>query len=121
MKRNGIQIALVFAVALTCAWILTGCKQDAHDSAARIEAVATHYGRAIELAQAEFAEIFGEYTDVAIDQTWTTARTDEAEKIIVQIQYSSADGSGTYGFEYDIGDAEAPVLIRHGADVTTGK
>ena len=46
------------------------------------------------------------------------ARTDDAKEIVVQIEYSSNNGSGVYGFLYNLDDYANPELIEHGQDVT---
>lgn len=46
------------------------------------------------------------------------ARTDDVKEIVVQIEYSSSNGSGVYGFLYNLDDYANPELIEHGRDVT---
>lgn len=109
-------IALVFA--LFCVLGLVGCNNNTDDSTTKIEVVSADYGKVIELAKAEFAEIFKEFENLQIEEIATMARTDDAKEIVVQIKYSSSNGNGVYGFEYNLDDYANPELIQHGEDIT---
>ena len=109
-------IALV--LALVCVLGLVGCNKKAIVSTSECEAVSTDYGKVIDLAKTEFAEIFKEFDNIQIDETSTLIRTEDAKQIVVQITYSSNNGSGVYGFEYNLDDYTNPELIRHGEDIT---
>ncbi|MGM9546485.1 MAG: hypothetical protein ACI3U0_00540, partial [Oscillospiraceae bacterium] len=65
-------------IALTLAFVsllgLCGCNNNA-DSPAEHEAVSADYGKFIDLAKEEFAEVFKEFEDVQIGETTTMART----------------------------------------------
>ncbi len=109
-------------IALTLAFIcllgLCGCKNNSVDSTAEHEAVSADYGKIINLAKTEFAEIFKEFEDVQIEETTTMTRTDDAKEIVVQIKYSSSNGSGLYGFLYAVDAYENHELMQHGEDIT---
>lgn len=96
---------------------LMGCN-NAADSMTENEAASKDYGKVIELAKTEFNYIFEEFEDVQIEETVTMARTDDENKFIVQIKYSSNKGSGVYGFIYSLEDYANPELIQHGENVT---
>ena len=102
---------------MVCIIGLTGCNNVADDMS-ETEAVSKDYGKVIELAKTEFNYIFEEFEDVQIEETVTMARTDDENKIIVQIKYSSNKGSGVYGFIYSLEDYANPELIQHGENVT---
>ena len=112
MKRI-IALTLVFI----CLLGLCGCNNNA-DSPAEHEAVSADYGKGIDLAKEEFAEVFKEFEDVQIEETATMARTDDAKEIVVQIRYSSSNGDGVYGFLYNLDDYANPELMQHGEDIT---
>lgn len=113
MKKY-IKILLI----LFCTVGLFGCNNTTTISESKSEIVSADYGKVIELAKAEFAEIFKEFEDIQIDETSTMTRTDDAKQIVVQIRYSSSNGSGVYGFEYGFDHDDNLELIRHGDDVT---
>lgn len=104
---------LVFILSLIYICGLIGC----NDNVAEIENVSTDYGKVIELAKEEFNEIFKEIENLKIEETTTMARTDDAKEIVVQIEYSSNNGDGVYGFLYNLDDYANPELIKHGQDV----
>lgn len=101
---------------LFCVIGLVGCNNVA-DNTAETEVVSKDYGKVIELAKAEFNDIFKEIEDIQIEETTTMARTDDENEIVVQIKYSSKNGSGVYGFVYNLEDAANPELIQHGEHV----
>lgn len=88
-------------LALFCTIGLFGCNNTTTISESKSEIVSIDYGKVIELAKAEFAEIFKELENIQIDEASTMIRTDDAKQIVVQIKYSSSNGSGVYGFELD--------------------
>ena len=109
---------LVFVMLLISICGLSGCKDNVSDEAPEIESVSSDYGKVIELAKEEFNEIFKEFENLKIKETATMARTDDAKEIVVQIEYSSSNGSGVYGFLYNLDDYANPELIHHGEDIT---
>lgn len=109
---------LVFVMLLISICGLSGCKDNVSDEAPEIEAVSSDYGKVIELAKEEFNEIFKEFENLKIEETATMARTDDAKEIVVQIEYSSKNGDGIYGFLYNLDDYTNPELMEHGQDVT---
>jgi len=113
MKRR---IACI--LVLVCALALCGCRNNDSDTAAKHEEVSADYGKVIELAQAEFAEVYKEFEDVQIDETATMTRTDDNREIVVQIKYSSGNGAGVYGFLYTFDEYGNPELLQHGEDIT---
>ena len=108
---------IALTLALICLLGLCGCNNNA-DSPAEHEAVSADYGRVIDLAKEEFAEVFKEFEDVQIEETATMTRTDDAKEIVVQIKYSSSNGDRVYGFLYNLDDYANPELIQHGEDIT---
>ena len=110
---------LVFMVVLVSICGLSGCKDNVtKETPGAEESVSLDYGKAIELAKEEFNEIFKEFENLKIEETATMARTDDAKEIVVQIEYSSNNGSGIYGFVYNLDDYANPELMEHGQDVT---
>ena len=108
---------IAMTLAIVCLLGLCGCNNNA-DSPAEHEAVSADYGRVIDLAKEEFAEVFKEFEDVQIEETATMTRTDDAKEIVVQIKYSSSNGDRVYGFLYNLDDYANPELIQHGEDIT---
>ena len=92
---------IALTLAFVCLLGLCGCNNNA-DSPAEHEAVSADYGKVVDLAKEEFAEVFKEFEDVQIEETTTMARTDDAKEIVVQFKYSSSNGNGLYGFLYTI-------------------
>lgn len=110
---------LFFMMVLVSICGLSGCKDNAPEETPGVEeSVSADYGKVIELAKEEFNEIFKEFENLKIEETTTMARTDDAKEIVVQIEYSSNNGSGVYGFLYNLDDYANPELIEHGQDVT---
>ena len=110
---------LVFMMVLISICGLSGCKDNVPEETPGVEeSVSSDYGKVIELAKEEFNEIFKEFENLKIEETTTMARTDDAKEIVVQIEYSSSNGSGVYGFLYNLDDYANPELIEHGQDVT---
>ena len=109
---------LVFIMVLVSICGLSGCNGNAPEETPGVESVSSDYGKVIELAKEEFNEIFKEFENLKIEETTTMARTDDAKEIVVQIEYSSNNGSGVYGFLYNLDDYANPELIEHGQDVT---
>lgn len=112
MKRI---IALILTLA--CILALCGCNSNTADTVAEHKAVSADYGKAIDLAKAEFAEFFKGFEDVQIEETSTMTRTDDAKEIVVQFKYSSSNGNGVYGFLYNLDDYANPELVQHGEDI----
>ena len=112
---------LVFIMVLVSICGLSGCNGNAPGETPGVESVSSDYGKVIELAKAEFNEVFKEFENLKIEETTTMARTDEAKEIVVQIEYSSNNGDGVYGFLYNLDDYSNPELIEHGQDVTIDK
>ena len=108
---------IAMTLALACLLGLCGCNNNA-DSPAEHEAVSADYGKVIDLAKEEFAEVFKEFEDVQIEETTTMARTDDAKEIVVQFKYSSSNGNGLYGFLYTIDEYGNHELMQHGEDIT---
>ena len=95
---------IALTLALICLLGLCGCNNNNADSPAEHEAVSADYGKVIDLAKEEFAEVFKEFEDVQIEETATMTRTDDAKEIVVQIKYSSSNGDRVYGFLYNLDD-----------------
>ena len=112
---------LVFIMVLVSICGLSGCNGNAPEETPGVESVSSDYGKVIELAKTEFYEVFKEFENLKIEETTTMARTDEAKEIVVQIEYSSNNGDGVYGFLYNLDDYSNPELIEHGQDVTIDK
>ena len=70
------------------------------------------------VAKKEFEEVFKDYRNIRIDETSIMGRTDDMNHIVIIFEYSSDDGSGSYGFEYRDGENGSAKLIAHGKDVT---
>lgn len=109
---------VVFILSLVCMCGVIGCNDNTPDSTSEIEMVSNDYGKVIALAKAEFNEVFKEFENLTIEETTTMARTDDVKEIVVQIEYSSSNGGGVYGFLYNLDDYANPELIEHGRDVT---
>lgn len=109
---------IALTLALICLLGLCGCNNNTADTTAEHEAVSADYGKVIDLAKTEFAEIFKEFEDVQIEETATMTRTDDAKEIVVQFKYSSSNGNGAYGFLYNLDDYANPELVQHGEDIT---
>ena len=112
---------IALTLALVCILALCGCNNNTTDTTAEHEAVSADYGKVIDLAKAEFAEVFKEFEDVQIEETTTMARTDDAKEIVVQFKYSSSNGDGVYGFLYNLDDYTNPELVQHGEDIAIDK
>ena len=109
---------IALTLTLISIFVLCGCNNNTADTTAEHEAVSADYGKVIDLAKAEFAEVFKEFEDVQIEETTTMTRTDDAKEIVVQIKYSSSNGDGVYGFLYNLDDYANPELIQRGEDIT---
>ena len=109
---------IALTLILICILSLFGCNNNTADTTAEHEAVSADYGKVIDLAKEEFAEVFKEFEDVQIEETTTMARTDDAKEIVVQFKYSSSNGDGVYGFLYNLDDYANPELVQHGEDIT---
>lgn len=109
---------IALTLALVCLLGLCGCNNNNADSPAEHEAVSADYGKVIDLAKEEFAEVFKEFKDVQIEETTTMARTDEAKEIVVQFKYSTSNGNGLYGFLYTIDAYGNHELMQHGENIT---
>ena len=70
-----------------------------------------------EMAKEEFEEIFKDYRNIRINETSIMARTDDMNHIVIIFEYSSDDGSGSYGFEYRDSENGSAKLVTHGRDV----
>ncbi|MBQ6876247.1 MAG: hypothetical protein IJN46_08460 [Lachnospiraceae bacterium] len=105
-------------LALICLLGLCGCNDNTADTTAEHEDVSADYGKVIDLAKTEFAEIFKEFEDAQIEETTTMTRTDDAKEIVVQIKYSSSNGDGLYGFLFNLDDYANPELMQHGENIT---
>lgn len=112
---------IALTLALVCILALCSCDNNTADTTAEQEVVSADYGKVIDLAKAEFAEVFKEFEDVQIEETTTMARTDDAKEIVVQFKYSSGNGDGVYGFLYNLDDYANPELVQHGEDITIDK
>ena len=109
---------IALTLILICILSLFGCNNNTADTTAEHEAVSADYGKVIDLAKEEFAEVFKEFEDVQIEETTTMARTDDAKEIVVQFKYSSSNGDGVYGFLYNLDDYANPELVQHGEYIT---
>ena len=109
---------IVLTLVFICLLSLCGCNNNTADTTAEHEAVSADYGKVIDLAKEEFAEVFKEFENVQIEETTTMARTDDAKEIVVQFKYSSSNGDGVYGFLYNLDDYANPELMQHGEDIT---
>lgn len=110
---------IALTLALVCILALCGCNNNTADTAADNEAVSADYGKVIDLAEAEFAELFKEFENVQIEETATMTRTDDAKEIVVQFKYSSSNGNGVYGFLYNLDNYANPELVQHGEDINS--
>ena len=110
---------ITLTLALVCVLALCGCNSNTADTATEHEAVSTDYGKVIDLAKAEFAELFKEFENVQIEETATMTRTDDAKEIVVQFKYASSNGNGVYGFLYNLDDYANPELVQHGEDISS--
>ena len=104
---------------IICIFALCGCNNNTADTTAEHEAVSADYGKVIDLAKTEFAEVFKEYENLQIEEIATITRTDDAKEIVVQFKYSSSNGAGVYGFLYNFDDYANPELVQHGEDITS--
>ena len=109
---------LVFIMVLVSICGLSGCNGNVPEESPGVESVSSDYGKVIELAKAEFNEVFKEFENLKIEETTTMARTDEAKEIVVQFKYSSSNGNGLYGFLYTIDAYGNHELMQHGEDIT---
>ena len=109
---------IALSLVLICIMALCGCNNNTADTTAEHEAVSADYGKVIDLAKEEFAEVFKEFEDVQIEETTTMARTDDAKEIVVQFKYSSSNGNGLYGFLYTIDEYGNHELMQQGDNVT---
>lgn len=109
---------LVFMMVLVSICGLSGCKDNVPEEAPGVESVSSDYGKVIELAKAEFNEVFKEFENLKMEETTTMTRTDDAKEIVVQIKYSSSNGNGVYGFLYNLDDYANPELLQQGEDIT---
>ena len=109
---------IVLTLVFICLLSLCGCNNNTADTTAEHEAVSADYGKVIDLAKEEFAEVFKEFENVQIEETTTMARTDDAKEIVVQFKYSSSNGNGLYGFLYTIDEYGNHELMQHGEDIT---
>ena len=109
---------IVLTLVFICLLSLCGCNNNTADTTAEHEAVSADYGKVIDLAKEEFAEVFKEFENVQIEETTTMARTDDAKEIVVQFKYSSSNGNGLYGFLYTIDAYGNHELMQHGKDIT---
>lgn len=110
---------IALTLALACILALCGCNSNTADTVAEHKAVSADYGKVIDLAKAEFAELFKEFENVQIEETSTMTRTDDAKEIVVQFKYSSSNGNGVYGFLYNLDDYANPELVQHGEDINS--
>lgn len=109
------KILVLLAVILV--FTLTGCDNAANPDAVT-EIVPADYGKPIEMAQSEFHTIYAEFEELQITNTSTMARTDDEDSIIVQITYSSKNGDGVYGFEFQKDEYGNFEIVQQGEDVT---
>ncbi len=109
---------IALTLILICISALCGCNNNTADTTAEHEAISADYGMIIDLAKAEFTEVFKEFENVKIEETSTMTRTDNAKEIAVQFKYSSSNGDGVYGFLYNLDDYANPELVQHGEYIT---
>lgn len=112
--RKTIVISFCFMLIL----MLTGCKIKTEQNDSEIEKVPLDYGNAVVVAQEELERIFSEYENLKITQTSTMVRTNDENKIVVQFNYTSENGSGIYGFEIEKTSTGSYDIIEQGENVT---
>ena len=108
---------LLLLLALLSAFTFSACSHSSNADVA-VAGVTVFYGKPIEMAKEEFAAVFAEHEGLAITDTATLSRTDEATNIVVQISYTSDSGDGVYGFEFEKDTYGNWELIQQGEDVT---
>ena len=108
--------ALLLLLALLSVFATSACSHSPNTNFA-VAGVTVFYGTPIDLAKEEFAEIFAEH-EVEITDTATLSRTDDATNIVVQISYTSKQGDGVYGFEFEKDSCGNWEILQHGEDVT---
>lgn len=109
---------IVLTFILVCLMVVCGCDNNTAGNIAQSEVVSADYGKVIEFAKEEFAEVFKEFEDVQIEETLTMTRIDEAKEIVVEFKYLSSSGNGSYGFLYSFDDYANPKLLQQGEDIT---
>lgn len=112
MKKLSILLLLIICL------LFSACSNGGALTDAATEPVPADYGKSIELAITEFNTVFSEFDGLKIEETTTMARTDDNSDIVIQIAYSSDNGSGTYGFLYKKDASGNDELIEQGEDVT---
>lgn len=118
MKR-GNNVKRLILILLTFCLLFAGCAETGAGEIPITEEVPVDYGKVIEIAKEEFYDLFSEFSDLKITETSTSARTDDGRHIIVEIKYSSENGSGAYGFENLKDDHGNFELLSRGEDVGT--
>lgn len=109
--------ALLLLLTLLSVFASTACSHSPNTNFS-VAGVTVFYGTPIELAKEEFAAIFAEYEGLEITDTATLSRTDEATNIVVQISYTSKQGDGVYGFEFEKDSYGNWEILHQGEDVT---
>ena len=107
---------LLLLLTLLSVFASSACSHSPNTNFA-VAGVTVFYGTPIDLAKEEFAEIFAEH-EVEITDTATLSRTDDATNIVVQISYTSKQGDGVYGFEFEKDSYGNWEILHQGEDVT---
>ena len=108
---------LLLLLALLSVFATSACSHSPNTNFA-VAGVTVFYGTPIELAKEEFATIFAGYEGLEITDTATLSRTDKATNIVVQISYTSKQGDGVYGFEFEKDSYGNWEILHQGEDVT---
>ena len=98
--------SIILMVLLISTLLLSGC----HDT--------DNYAAGVEQATDEFLSIFSSFQNLEVIETSTMVRTDDNSLIVIQFTYTSDNGNGIYGFEYQKDNYGNYGLVRHGEDVT---
>lgn len=106
---------LVVLLLLMCL-LLTACAS--REDIAASEEVSADYGLVVTMTQEEFRRTFSGFENLEITETAAMVRPSNEQHVVVQITYTSANGSGVYGFEYEKSESGNITLIQQGGDVT---
>ena len=111
--------SIILMVLLISTLLLSGCHDtDNSVSDTNTEAVPANYAAGVEQATDEFLSIFSSFQNLEVIETSTMVRTDDNSLIDIQFTYTSDNGNGIYGFEYQKDNYGNYGLVRHGEDVT---
>lgn len=76
---------------------LVSCSETEKYADTNTEVVPEDYGKVIEAAKEEFDAVFSEYEDLKITETATMVRSEDENHIVVQMTYTSENGSESMG------------------------